>query len=226
MTDEAYVKNLGAFTEDELERLRRKSVCIVGCGGLGGYVANALVRFGIGALTLIDGDVFTESNLNRQLFAFRDTIGRAKALVCVEQLRRIAPGLEIRPVCEMLEPGSAERLLRGHDLIIDALDSIKARLLLEETCQALEIPFVHGAVSGFQGQAALVLPGDALLKRLYSGPAQERLEPNGNLAFTVSAVAALESCEAVKYLSGRPEPKHGELLHIDLEHNMLVSTKA
>lgn len=211
-----YTDNLKTFTASELELVRQKSVCVVGAGGLGGFVCNGLARFGVGRLTVVDGDVFSESNLNRQLFARPDTIGRSKALVCKEELERINRDVSVTAVSAMLEESNARRLLSGHDLVIDCLDSPQARILLEDACERLELIFVHGAVSGDTGQVAAVFPGNGLMKRLYSVWEEGDSPPGGNPVFSVQAVSALQIGEAVKLLAGRTSGLQGKLLHINL----------
>ncbi len=216
MTPTRYSDNLKTFTSPELEQIRQKSVCVVGVGGLGGFVCNGLARFGVGRLTVIDGDVFSESNLNRQLFARPDTIGRPKALVCKEELERINGDVAVTAVPAMLEELNAGSLLSGHDLVIDCLDSPRARVVLEKACEALGLPFVHGAVSGDTGQVAAVFPGDGLMKRLYSVWEEGDSPPGGNPVFSVQAVSALQIGEALKLLAGRDSGLKGRLLHLNL----------
>lgn len=212
-----FEKNLGSFTTAELELIRTKSVCVVGCGGLGCFAVNALARFGVARLTLIDGDMFSESNLNRQLFARPDTLGMNKAAVCAREAELINPELCADSVCEMLCAGNAERLLSGHDLVIDCLDSAKARIMLEEQCFNLGLTFIHGALEGFYGQTAIVAPGDFLMKKLYDeAPTPTKSAP----VFTVQLVAALQCSEALKLLAGRKAQMHGRLLHVNLEDNL------
>lgn len=217
MPEERYKANLGAFSAVELDKIAEKSVCIVGCGGLGGYVCNALARFKIGSLTVVDGDVFAESNLNRQLFAAEDTLEKSKAAVCAEALLRVNSALKITAVSAMLSDENAQEILSGHDLVMDCLDNPESRLVLEKNCNRLDIPFIHGAVDGFAGQVAVVLPGDDLMKKLYS--TDDAYAPSaGSPVFTVQAVSALQCSEALKLLAGRGH-LHGELLHINLEDN-------
>lgn len=211
-----YADNLKTFTAPELERVRQKSVCVVGAGGLGGFVCNGLARFGVGRLTVIDGDVFSDSNLNRQMFARPDTLGRPKALVCKEGLERINGDIPVTAVSDMLEKANARRLLSGHDLVIDCLDNPGARIILEDACEKLGLVFVHGAVNGDTGQVAAVFPGDGLMKRLYSAWEEGDSPPGGNPVFTVQAVSALQIGEALKLLAGRDSELKGRLLHINL----------
>ena len=167
-------------------------------------------------LTVIDGDDFSDSNLNRQLFARPDTLGRSKAFVSKEELGRINGDVSVTAVPVMLEEANAQQLLSGHDLVIDCLDSPQARLILEAACGELGLAFVHGAVSGNTGQVAAVFPGDGLMKRLYSVWEEGDSPPGGNPVFSVQAVSALQIGEALKLLAGRGSGLRGRLLHINL----------
>ena len=221
---ERYSKNVNAFSWDEVERVHQKKVCVAGCGGLGGYVCQTLARFGMGQITVVDGDVFNESNLNRQLFANDATLGRSKALVCKEQLALINPEVEV--VCQqtMLDEKNAEKMLKGQDLVIDCLDTVPVRFLLMDWCERLGIPLVHGAIGGFYGQVANIFPGDRLLEWIY--PAKESqgdgIEKElGNPGFTPQLVAAIQVSEGLKILAGKENYLRNALLHIDLLHNTM-----
>jgi len=215
-----YERNLGAFSEDELALVRKKSACVVGCGGLGGYAAAALARFGVGQLTLIDGDSFSVGNLNRQLFCTELSLGQNKAAVTAEALRDINSEviLTVRPV--MLDEGNAAALLGGHDIVIDCLDSISARRLLADTCESLKIPLIHSAVSGLYGQAACIFPGDKLMDTLYPSDLEDgSYKSRGNPVFTPQLTAAVQTCEAVKLLAGREPALRHRVLYIDMLEN-------
>lgn len=213
---ERFSGNLGAFTEDEIRFIGEKSACVVGCGGLGGYVINCLARFGIGRLTLIDGDDFAESNINRQLFATAQSIGKNKAVACMDMLvsAGVHSAIAARPV--MLSRENAEELIAGHDVVMDCLDNIQSRRLLADVCGRLGIPLVHGAISGLCGQAASIFPGDRLFDILY--PSDDAVSL-GNPVFTPQLVASIQSCEAVKILVGRSPGLRNRVLYVDLQNN-------
>lgn len=213
---ERFSKNLGAFTEAEQNIIASKRACVVGCGGLGGYVINALARFGVGSLTLIDGDSFSESNLNRQLFATAGSLGKNKATACAEMLSEsgLHTGATARPV--MLSPENADLLIAGHDIVMDCLDNIPIRRLLSESCERLDIPLVHGAISGLYGQAACIFPGDRLFDKIY--PSDDAVI-FGSPVCTPQLVAAVQCSEAVKILSGRGTELRNRVLYIDLQNN-------
>lgn len=200
--------------------INEKHAGVIGCGGLGGYVCQALARFGVGRLTLVDGDVFAVGNLNRQMFATEDTLGLPKVEVCRWELGRINSQVSVTPRHIMLTDDNAEELLASVDLVVDCLDNPKARLTAARACERLDVPLVHGAIGGFFGQVANIFPGDRLLEYLYPNPDARGLEKTlGNPVFIVQAIAAIQCSEALKILAGRPDILRNALLHIDLLHN-------
>ncbi|MCL1805692.1 MAG: HesA/MoeB/ThiF family protein [Clostridiales bacterium] len=215
-----YSRNVNAFSREEVEAIRGKSVCVVGCGGLGGYAAMCLARFGVGRLTLVDGDVFDASNLNRQLFCTERNLGKSKALEAKEALAAVNSEVEIVARGEMLTAANSASILSGCDAAVDCLDSASARLILEAGCEAAGIPLVHGAIGGFYGQVCCIFPGDGVISALYGGKGSA--PPNnaaGNPPFTPQMVAAIQCSEALKLLAGREDLLRKKLLIIDLLQN-------
>jgi tRNA threonylcarbamoyladenosine dehydratase len=127
-----------------LERLARAHVVVLGLGGVGSYAAEALARAGVGRLTLVDGERIDETNVNRQLHALDGEVGRWKAEVMAERLRRISPGAALEPECGRYDEGSAARLVPGAgvDFVVDAMDTVVAKLHVIDRCLALKVPVV------------------------------------------------------------------------------------
>lgn len=127
-----------------LERLKGAHVALFGLGGVGSYAAEALCRSGIGAITIVDFDDICLTNLNRQLHATSDTVGKAKSAVMAERMRRINPDAEIRPFKAFYNAESCGELLldNGYDYVLDAIDHITAKLHLLATCRELGIPVI------------------------------------------------------------------------------------
>ncbi|QQK06867.1 HesA/MoeB/ThiF family protein [Miniphocaeibacter halophilus] len=221
---ERYEKNLGTFTLEEVEKIRRKKICIIGCGGLGGYCANALARFGVGKITLVDGDVFKESNLNRQLFSNYQLIDSKtnKAEAVAENLREINSEINIVAIPEMINEQNGEKILKDHDLVIDCLDNVPSRMLLSKLCTKENLVMVHGAISKWYGQVANIFPNDNLIKKIYSEKTLngERSEIDFSVpSFIPQIISSVQVSEALKYLSGKKEILEGELLLVDLLYN-------
>lgn len=117
-----------------IERLQSSHVLIAGIGGVGSYVAEALARLGVGKLTLIDHDVVSPSNSNRQLVALTSTLGQLKTQVMADRIHDITPDCEVHIISEFLTPDSIPNLLTTHfDCVVDAIDSMSSKTALIET---------------------------------------------------------------------------------------------
>ncbi len=129
--------------EDGVEKLKNSRIAVFGIGGVGGHAAEALARAGVGALDLFDGDVVSESNINRQLVALHSTIGRFKAEVMAARIRDINPNarVHVRNVFYTAE-NAAEFPLDAYDYVLDAVDMVSAKLLLVENATAANVPII------------------------------------------------------------------------------------
>ena len=159
-----YARNIPALSEEECLLLRQKRVIVVGCGGLGGHIIDQLARIGIGFLRVVDGDVFEETNLNRQLLSEVSLLGAGKATAAADRVHRVNPQVQVDAVAEFLTKENAPQLLTDCDIVVDALDNIPSRKLLAAACAEAGIPYIYGAISGWVAQAAVSLPGDDLWK--------------------------------------------------------------
>jgi len=129
--------------DDTFKSLVSAHVLLVGVGGVGSYAAEALVRAGIGSLTLIDGDVVQASNINRQLHALTTTIGQPKVAVMAGRLQLINPMLHVSPLQLVVTPENTPHLLaEPYDLVLDAIDSFDAKLALISGCVERGIPVI------------------------------------------------------------------------------------
>lgn len=212
--DARYERNFPSLSLEEQELLARKRVLIVGCGGLGGNIIEHLARMGVGELTVVDGDVFEASNMNRQVLSAPAVLGTSKAAAAYERIRWIDPDIKVHAVDSFFDEANADELVCGQDLAIDALDSVAARLLLEDTCAKHGVTLVHGAIQGWSAQAAVIRPGEGILHRLYG---KEGSYPGKtSTSFTPAFCAAIEAAEAIRLLCGHPSPLEGKVLLADL----------
>lgn len=133
-----------------LARLRAAHVLVAGLGGVGGYVAEALGRAGVGRLTLLDHDTVAPSNLNRQLPALHSTLGRPKVAVMAERLRDIDPTLELTLIGDFLQADGAEALLEAarYDYVADCIDSIACKAALVAACRRRNVPVISALGAG------------------------------------------------------------------------------
>ncbi len=220
---ERYLRNAGTIGAAGQARLLAARVAVVGAGGLGGTVIELLARMGVGYLRIIDGDAFAAHNLNRQLLATETNLGAGKAAAAAARVACINTDVAVDAVPCMLDAGNAVALLTGMDVIVDALDTIGDRQLLARAARQLAIPLVHGAIAGFTGQVATLLPGDPGLERIYhpaAGPARGIETVLGNPAATPAIAAALQAQEVMKLLTGVGEPLSRKLLYFDTEYNI------
>ncbi len=206
------------------KRLLAARVAVVGCGGLGSTLAACMGRAGIGGLTLIDGDVVDLTNLHRQfMFDEKDAeAGTNKAMAAAAKLRQADSGLEVEAVAVRLERGNADELLSGHDLILDGLDNMAARYILNDWCMRNEVPWIYGGVAGSSGMVMVVRPGlSACLECAFPGKGEEKAEAGEELSSLgvinplPAHVAAIQCAEAQKLLVGSGEILSG-LKFVDL----------
>ena len=214
---ERYLRNHDAISEEEQAFLATKRVLVVGCGGLGGMVIECLARIGVGYLRVVDGDVFEESNLNRQLLSSTMNLGRPKTLAARQRVMAVNPLVEVDAVQAELTVENARELLGECDVAVDCLDNIPARLVLQEAAKEAGIPVVHGAVAGWLGRICVIQPGEDLLTLLYPEPDEMRGEERlaGTLSFTAALTASWQSAETVKLLLGK-SGMQAEILEVDL----------
>lgn len=211
--DARYSRNIPALSEAECSLLQTKRVCVVGCGGLGGNLIEQLARIGIGSIRAVDGDEFEESNLNRQLLSTVELLGCGKAEAAARRIQAVNPDVKAEAVHAFLDETNVCDLVAGCDIVLDALDNIAARRILAVACEQQGIPYVYGAISGWTAQAAVCLPGDRLVDRIY--PEGARLTDKSVLCFTPALCAALQTSLCIKVLAGR-EFDHGVLYYFDL----------
>lgn len=191
------------FTRNSLScpeqlRLFQSRVAIIGCGGLGGRTAELLARLGIGHLTLTDPDIFSESNLNRQIFCTAETLGLNKVEVIAGELRNINPVLATDIHINTFEAAS----ITGADIVIDGLDSTTGRKELATLCEKQNIPMIHGAVKEWYGQVGIDQPANKLVNNLYPQAIASATPPTV-MPMTVALIAAMQAAEVCKILLGK-----------------------
>jgi adenylyltransferase/sulfurtransferase len=193
------IEEIGTSGQQKLAAAR---VLICGAGGLGSPAAIYLAAAGIGAITLIDSDRVARSNLNRQVLHGEADIGRFKVDSAREKLEKLAPRLELRTSTDRITDENAAEWISGHDVVIDALDNLATRTILNRAVQDPGTAFIHGAVNGFEGRVLTVLPGrSACLRCLHRGAIPDSgVFPVIGVAPAV--VGALQATEAVKVLTG------------------------
>lgn len=212
-----YTRNRITISEEDNEVLKASKVCVIGCGGLGGYVIEMLGRIGVGTITAIDGDVFDETNLNRQILSDMQTIGLSKAVIAQRRMALVNPEITVRPINEFLTEQNAKVLLEGHNVIVDALDQIQIRFLVQDVAEKLNTPFVHGAIAGWYGQVATIFPGERTLNKIYRNNTLRGKEKQlGNPSFTPALASAIQVSEVIKILLNKGDLLRNKMLFTNL----------
>lgn len=211
-----YQRNYKSISVEDQKRLANSTVAIVGCGGLGGSMAEEFSRLGVGNLILVDGDHVEESNLNRQLFATEKNIGIRKVEAARQRLQDVNSEVKLKLVYDWFNEKNAQTIFEGADLVCDALDSISRRVELEKACHGLNLPLVYAGIAGWYGLMGVSLPGDLSVSKLFRKGEKGVEKVLGNPAFTPWVLASLTVVEAVKILVGREVSLRNAWLQVDL----------
>ena len=214
---ERFCRCRGAFTVQALIRLLSARIVVAGCGGLGGHVTELLARMGTGSLVLCDPDRFEESNLNRQHFCTEKTLGHFKAEACRNGLLDIASYMDIEVHTVALDEDNLPAILKGADAVMDCLDSIARKKMLENAAHDAGVFCVQGSVARNEGLALFDGSGTLAFSQVYPGEDAGTREgdPMNTHALTVAGTACLMAALLVRRLC-RDKNDDGKLFHLDL----------
>jgi molybdopterin/thiamine biosynthesis adenylyltransferase len=205
---------LKGFGQKGQEKLKKARVFIAGAGGLGSSSATYLAAAGVGTLRIVDHDRVELSNLNRQVLHWPDNIGQTKVSSAESKLKQLNPQVKIEAIEEKITQANISKLVAGCDLIVDAMDNLPTRYLLNKTAIEKNIPFFHGAVYGFEGRAMTVIPGKtACLRCVYRGAIPEEEFPV--IGVTPAVIGCIQATEVIKYLVGMGQLLANRLLVYD-----------
>ncbi|MBA7605129.1 hypothetical protein ES703_12258 [subsurface metagenome] len=222
---ERYQRNLGVISPSEQVKLLQSKVVIIGAGGLGGTVLELLTRMGIGELIITDKDIMGDSDLNRQILSTETNLGQRKTEVAVKRVKEINSSIEIVGNSVFINSDSVEKIIEGAEVVVDALDNLPSRFVLQKACRDLKIPLVHGAIAGFNGQLTTIFPEDKGLELIYGSdrdlPEHGSEAELGAPTITPALIASLEAQEAVKILLKRGKLFRNKLLYLDIEEGTI-----
>jgi adenylyltransferase/sulfurtransferase len=195
-------------------KLKSACVMIAGAGGLGSPTALFLAAAGLGRIRVVDNDRVEMSNLNRQILHGQADIGRRKCDSARTTLTRMNPDVAVEGLFETLSKDNVRRLAEDCHLIIDAMDNLPTRYLLNKAALELNIPLIHGAVRGFEGRVTTIIPGEtACLGCVSRGAPPDEMFPVIGVAPAV--IGSIQAAEAVKYITGAGELLTNRLLTYD-----------
>ncbi|TAJ44532.1 HesA/MoeB/ThiF family protein [Methanofollis fontis] len=214
LSSDRYIRQKETVGEGGQELLQAATVLIAGAGGLGSPAALYCAAAGVGRIRIVDHDAVEESNLNRQILHTGDAIGRPKVVSAAARIGALNDDVEIEPLRLRIDPESVGTVVRGADLIIDAMDSYESRYILNTAALAAGIPLIHGAVKGYYGQVTVIRPGVTPCLRciLPVPPAPEKTDVIGP---TCGIVGSIQAMEAIKLITGEGKPLEGRVLLID-----------
>jgi molybdopterin/thiamine biosynthesis adenylyltransferase len=214
-----YKRNQSTISIENQLKLLNSHVSIIGCGGLGGHIAEILTRIGIGNLTLFDFDIFEEHNINRQNFSNYNTLGIEKVLVVKEAIELINPSLHVDAFVKKFDPHKDIDMIKNSDVIVDALDNPQTKLDLASTCKEKNIAFVHGAIAGMTGQFTTC----NTLENLYRNGSYGIEKSIGNPAFSVTFAASIQSAEVIKTILEIGDTLKDNILMTNLMENEFIT---
>lgn len=199
------------------KRLKGGRVLIAGMGGLGSGCALYLACAGIGRLILVDNDVVKLSNLNRQVLYGEGDLGVLKVKAATQRLGDLNAELEVMTSAARITAESLLPLLEQVDVVIDCLDNMQGRFILNEVCTRKGVPLIHGGVDGMIGEVTTVIPTKTPCLACIFPPVLETEGPVAVFGCTAGVVACLQVMEAIKLIAGFGEPLAGKMLYINGE---------
>ena len=203
-----------------LEKLRKAKVCVVGVGGIGNPVVTQLTAMGIGKLKIVDRDIIEISNLHRQHLYTEEDIGRVKVEAAKARLEQINSSVQIEALPNSVTKYTAENIVKGFDIVVDALDSIDARYALNDACIKLNIPLIYAGALGMLGSICTIIPNKtACLRCIFPALAEDDMptcSTEGVHPSILYLVGGIQVSEVVKIILGERPTLENKLLYIDL----------
>lgn len=211
---ERYRRQILLFGDEAQERLKKAHIFIAGAGGLGSPVAIYLAVAGVGTITVVDMDTVDLSNLNRQILHSERNVGKKKTVSAFEKLREYNTDITINAIDATITADNVRELVGTANGIVDAMDNYPVRYLLNRVALEKKIPFFHGAIRGFYGQATTIIPGKtACLECIFPRAPPPEVFPV--IGATAGVIGAVQANEVIKYLTGRGTLLAGRLFTWD-----------
>jgi molybdopterin-synthase adenylyltransferase len=207
----------GIISKEEQLKLKNSLITIIGCGGIGGAAIEMLARMGVGRLRIVDKDVFDLTNLNRQLMSNLKNVGKPKTEATEQEIQSINPFLEVKAFNEELNHKNVSKIIKGSDLVVDALDNLLSRVVVSRCAKKLDIPFIHGAIHGIMGQITVFSRETPTYEELFKLPSSGNKLTNEMVAKVneldqevppvigpvPNIVGCLQASEAFKLITGK-----------------------
>jgi len=226
------------FSEDEVERYSRQivlddigyegqsrikagGVSVLGLGGLGSPIALQLAAMGVGFLRVVDRDVVELSNIHRQSLYTTEDLGYPKAEVAERRLKALNPRLEVEALTASINEDSVGELVRGVDIVLDGLDSIETRYVVNRACVEAGLPYIYGAAIETIGSTTTILPHETPCLECFAPNLEDDQLPKcgteGVHPSILTVVASIQVSEAIRLLTGKRPNLAGRLLYFDVK---------
>jgi len=203
-----------------LEKLRKAKVCVVGVGGIGNPVVTQLTAMGIGKLKIVDRDIIEISNLHRQHLYTENDLGKVKVEAAKERLEKINSSVEIEALPNSVTKYTAESIISGYDIVVDALDSIDARYALNDACIKLNIPLIYAGALGMLGSVCTIIPNKtACLRCIFPALAEDDMptcSTEGVHPSILYLVGGIQVSGVIKIILGEKPTLENKLIYVDL----------
>ncbi len=207
---------LGRLGQD---KLRRSKVAIVGLGGLGSVSSLYLALAGVGYLRLVDQDTVELNNLHRQVLYSPDNLRYPKAEAAAQRIQQVNPDVKVKSIPENIGEDNVEEIVKDMDCVVDGLDNMKTRYLINRTCAKHQVPYVFGAAIGIEGNISVFSPPETpCLECIIPALDDSQLptcQTRGVLGATTGIIGAIQAMESIKLLTGIGENLKGKLMVCD-----------
>jgi adenylyltransferase/sulfurtransferase len=211
---------LAEIGEEGIQRLRNARVAVVGIGGLGSVSARQLTSLGVGFLRIVDRDIVEVSNLQRQLLYTLADIDKPKVEVAMQRLNVLNPDVTVEPMAISVTEGTADRVVRGMDVVVDGLDSFKPRYALNRACVQQKVPYVFAGALAAVGNMTTIIPGQTACLECVFGEISED-QPTcatvGIYPTVLGVMANLQVQEVLRIILGSSPVLLNQLLLFDIE---------
>lgn len=182
------------------EKLKSTEVIIVGVGGLGSVSATFLTAAGIGKLRLCDGDRVQYTDLNRQILYSEESVGKLKVLEAKKRLAFLNPNVEVETIAEFMDSKNVHEMTKSCDLIVDGLDNIESRFILNEQSVKMKKPYIYGAVQGWEGFVGIFHPPHTACLACFLGQDAKKPDEIPVSGVMPGMIGVLQATEALKFV--------------------------
>ena len=203
------------------QKLKNSIVTVVGIGGLGSPITQQLVAMGIGRIRIIDRDVVEISNLHRQVLYGDDDIGLSKAEAAYYRLKKINPQVNIEPLTLSINDDTVDKVVTGSDVVVDGLDSVSARYIINRACVRLKVPYIFGSAIVTTGSATTIIPNKTACLECFQPSLKDEEMPKcgteGVHPSILTTISSVQVSETIRIITGKEPNLANKLFLADIK---------